>query len=147
MAGSSVQVGTYQGWVRFMFDIKGSQRCSYRLRYTHGYAGGGQVTKDLIQANRQMVYIGNADILVSGHTHDAWNVPIRREILLDSGRPVLQDVEVVKCGGYKDEFSPGSGWAVSKGHAPKPLGAYWLKFFLDRSKQRYEVRYEVQRAK
>lgn len=145
--GSPVQVGTYQGWVRFMLTGYGCQRSSVKLRYTHGYAGGGQVTKDLIQANRQMVYIGNADILVSGHTHDAWSVPIRREVLLDSGRPAMRDVECVKLGGYKDEFSPSQGWAVQKGHAPKPLGAYWLRFYAHSSAKRPEVQYELLRAK
>lgn len=145
--GSPVQVGTYAGWVRFLLTGYGARRSSVRLRYTHGYAGGGQVTKDLIQANRQMVYT-DADILVSGHTHDAWHVPIRREVLLDSGRPILKDVDCIKCGGYKDEYSCGNGWAVQRGHAPKPLGAYWLRFYTEaRGAGRSEVHYEVQRAK
>jgi hypothetical protein len=145
--GSPVQVGTYQGWVRFLFTVYKAQRSSVKLRYTHGYGGGGQVTRDIIQANRQMVYIGNADILVSGHTHDAWEVPVRREVLLDSGRPELRDVDCVKCGGYKDEFSPGQGWAVGKGHNPKPLGARWLRFYTEGSKVRTAVKYELLRAK
>jgi hypothetical protein len=143
--GSPVQVGTYQGWVRFLLKRSGN-RSSVRLRYTHGYAGGGQVTKDLIQANRQMVYT-DADILVSGHTHDQWHVPIRREVLLDSGRPILKDVDCIKIGGYKDEYSCGNGWAVQKGHAPKPLGAYWLRFYATCVKGNAEVQYEVLRAK
>lgn len=144
--GSPVCVGSYQGWARFMLSGYNGQRSSIKLRYTHGYAGGGQVTKDIIQANRQMVYT-DADILVSGHTHDAWHVPIRRETLMDSGRPVLKDVDCIKCGGYKDEYSPGNGWAVQKGHAPKPLGAYWLRFYAEGGKDRTGVQYEIRRAK
>ena len=143
--GSQVVTGTYQGWVRFMFTVHANGRHTVRMRYTHGYGGGGPVTRDVIQSARQMVYIGNADILLSGHTHDAWSLPIRREILLDSGRPVLRDVEVVKTGGYKCEYAPGSGWAVGKGHPPKPLGAYWLRFYLPPNAK--TVSYEVQRAK
>lgn len=144
--GSPVQVGTYQGWVRFMLTSASGERSSVKLRYTHGYAGGGQVTKDLIQANRQAVYT-DADILVSGHTHDAWHVPIRREVLMDSGRPILKDIDCIKCGGYKDEYSPGNGWAVQKGHAPKPLGAYWLRFYVECRSRRNVATYEVLRAK
>lgn len=141
--GSQVEVGSYQGWVRFMFTWNGTKKRSVNLRYTHGYAGGGQVTKDLIQASRQLVYIGNADILVSGHTHDAWNVPFRREMLDHFGMPYLQDVEAIKCGGYKDEYSPGNGWSVGVGHNPKPAGAYWLRFHLKDD----QIRWDVLRAK
>jgi hypothetical protein len=142
-AGSPVQLGTYAGWVRFMFTWRKVKQSSYRLRYTHGYGGGGQVTRDLIQANRQLVYIGNADFLMSGHCHDAWNVPIRREYLDGNGKPVMQDVEVIKCGGYKCEYEPGQGWAVEKGHNPKPLGAYFIRFYYNNDK----IEYDIQRAK
>jgi len=142
-AGSPVQVGGYQGWVYFMFTIRKAQRRAARLRYTHGYGGGGPVTRDTIQAQRQLAYLGNADILVSGHTHDQWHVVARQEILDHSGKPKLSDVDCLKCGGYKCEYAPGTGWAASKGLPPKPLGAWWLRFFVEGD----EIRREFVRAK
>lgn len=138
-AGGQPEVGTYQGWVRFMFD-RGGRRSSHALRYTHGYGGGGPVTKDLIQANRQLAYTEGADILVSGHTHDAWEVTQRRETLTPQGRTAYRDVSIIKCGGYKDEFGAGNGYAARKGHAPKPLGAYWLRFFVAGGSVQFEAR-------
>jgi hypothetical protein len=129
--GSPVQVGGYQGWVRFMFQWNQTKQKSVRLRYTHGYGGGGPVTKDVIQSHRQMAFLGNADILVSGHTHDKWHVRDRQEILDVNGRPVLVDVDCIKCGSYKDEYSAGTGWACTKGFGPKPLGGWWLRFWLE----------------
>jgi hypothetical protein len=38
----------------------------------------------------------------------------------------------VKCGGYKDEHSPGDGFHIEKGREPKPLGACWLRFYYDK---------------
>jgi len=145
VAGSPVVTGTYRGWIWFQFRIKGTQRHSLTLHYTHGYGGGGPVTRDVIQTARQMVYL-DADFMVSGHSHDSWNLPIRRERLNHAGKPVLNDVEHVKCGGYKDEFSPGTGWANEKGFPPKPLGAYWLRFYCKPSQTRYAILHDLVRA-
>lgn len=128
-AGSPVETMPYAGWVRFLF--KRDRQCqSVRLRYTHGYGGGGPVTRDVIQTARQAVYV-DADIVVSGHTHDQFIVPIMRERINHQGTPELEEMTFVKCGGYKDEYSGGGGWAVEKGICPKPLGAMWLRFYRD----------------
>jgi hypothetical protein len=142
-AGSGVRTGTYQGWVQFRFHWNKSKQTTLRLRYTHGYAGGGPVTKDVIQTARQLAYLGNADLLVSGHTHDGWQMTIRRETLDHRGIPRLHDVECLKCPGYKDEFSPGEGWAVERGMGPKPKGAWWVRFWMLHD----EIRFECVRAK
>jgi hypothetical protein len=143
IAGSPVKVGRYQGWIRFLFNVCGTQRQSYNLRYTHGYGGGGPVTKDTIQANRQMVFLDGVHFLVSGHTHDSWNMTYVREGLTNNGRPYRRDVECLKLGTYKDEYSAGQGWAVKKGMPPKPLGSWWLRFFCKQG----QIQYEVVRAK
>jgi len=145
-AGSGVQVGRYQGWARFMFTFHRTKQQTVRLRYTHGYGGGGPVTRDLIQAQRQLAILGNVDILVSGHTHDAWHVAAVQEFLDLNGRPHLATVDCVKCGGYKDEYSGGTGWAVTKGLPPKPLGAYWCRFYLGERGGETAVRHEITRA-
>lgn len=126
-AGSPVERMPYAGWVRFMVTRQ-TQRESIRLRYTHGYGGGGPVTRDVIQTARQAVYL-DADIVVSGHTHDQFIVPIMRERLNSAGTPEVDEMTFVKCGGYKDEYSGGDGWAVEKGLPPKPPGAAWLRFY------------------
>lgn len=131
--GSPVQVGTYRGWVRLLFNA-GNLRASMNLHYTHGYGGGGPVTKDIIQASRQLEYIQNADIVVFAHTHYQWHVGIPREGLSGVGRPELHTVDVVKPGTYKDEFSPASGWATERGMGPKPLGAYWMRVYYKRNR-------------
>ncbi len=126
---SQAQVGSYQGWVWFHFKIGGTQTVNFRLRYTHGYGGGGPVTRDVIQTARQSAILQNADIVVSGHTHDSWHLPLIQERLNAEGIPERRVVHFIKPGSYKDEFSAGDGWAVEKGHPPKPLGASWLRFY------------------
>ena len=46
---------------------------------------------------------------------------------------------------YKDEIVDQSGgWAIEGEHSPKPIGAWWLRFFWDRSEGR--VKFEYTRA-
>jgi hypothetical protein len=74
------------------------------------------------------VYLPDADIVVNGHTHDQYVVPIQRERLSHKGNVIQDTVWHVRTGTYKDEYGDGSeGWAVEKGHAPKPIGAVWLR--------------------
>jgi hypothetical protein len=129
--GGRVQAGGYGGWVRFIFKINGTQSLSKNLKYFHGAGGGGPVTRGVIQTNRQAVYLPDADIVVNGHTHDAWYVPIQRERLSEQG-VVTQDIQHhVRTTSYKDEYADGAkGWHVETWKPPKPVGAAWLRFFM-----------------
>jgi len=126
--GYRPMVGTYAGWIRFSFEMRGGRRESKVLWYTHGYGGGGPVTLDVIQTNRQAVYLGGVDIVWSGHTHDAFMVRRDREELDHNGVPQRRHIRFVKTPGYKDEFKAGQGYHVEKGRGPKPNGAAWLRF-------------------
>ena len=140
---SQVKSGPFHGWVRFSFKFFTTHKCSYRLWYHHGYGGGGPVTNDVIQTNRQSVYLTNADFVVSGHTHDSFHLTRRRETLRDDGTPILHEMEFLKCPGYKCEYSSGKGWANARGAPPKPLGGHWLTFYREGA----YIKYEIQRAK
>ena len=132
--GSRIQAGGYSGWVRFMFQ-RGSERISRRLWYFHGSGGGGPVTLDTIQANRQMVYVENADIMASGHVHESWCVEKIRIRLNDANVIEQRPQFYVKCPTYKEEYGSGkSGWHVETGKPPKPIGAWWIRFYWDGSR-------------
>lgn len=125
---SPVQAGGYTGWIRFMLD-KGT-RTQRRLWYMHGYGGGGPVTLDTIQAQRQATYIENADIMVTGHTHDSWAIDRVKIRLNDHGKVERRELIQVKTATYKEEYQGGEGgWHVETGKPPKPLGAYWLRLW------------------
>lgn len=136
---SPVTVGTYQGWIQVKFDWGCNHRQTFNIRYTHGYGGGGPVTKDVIQANRQLAYTENADFLVSGHVHESWHMIQPREYLDNLGLPKLREVSIIKLGTYKDEFTGGQGWAVGKGHPPKPIGGWWIHFTQRDNRIHYRV--------
>lgn len=142
--GSKIIAGGYTTWVLFRFR-RGEQRTSKVLWMIHGYAGGGPVTKDMIQFNRQLGYIEATDMFLSGHTHDSWATDVTRKYL-DRHTATVKNREVtaIKCPTYKDEYKSGKGgWHIGTGKPPKPLGAYWLRFYW----KRRTLQYEVTRAK
>lgn len=129
-SGGAVEVGPYSGWVRFLFTVNGTKRESKKLCYHHGSGGGGPVTRGVIQTNRQAVYLPDADIVVNGHTHDSWVVPIGRERLGNTGKPTRDLVWFARTPSYKDEFGK-NGWADRTWKPPKPHGCIWARFYYD----------------
>ena len=140
---TQLRLGGYSGWVRFQFHrCRDSQ--SVRLWYHHGYGGGGPVTRGVIQTNRRAVYIADADIIATGHTHDAWEVPIQRVRLNDASRVEHLEQLHISTPGYKEEYQDGNGgWHVEGGRPPKPIGACWVTFRVTG----HRVLYEARRAK
>jgi hypothetical protein len=133
--GGNVQVGGYGGWVRFMFKIQKTVRISKKLKYFHGAGGGGPVTRGVIQTNRQAVYLPDADIVVNGHTHDAWIVPIERERISDAGVIHTDTQWHLRVPTYSNDYGDGSGgWHVERWGAPKPRGCIWMRMFFENKK-------------
>lgn len=127
--GGNVHVGKYGGWVRFMFRMNKTKSTSRKLKYHHGARGGGEVTRGTIQTNRQAVYLPDADIVVNGHTHDNWILPIARERISDKGKIYRDLLWFVRTPGYKNSYKDGSsGWEVEKWMPPKPMGCVWMRF-------------------
>ena len=130
--GGNVFTGGFGGWVRFMFTIQKTRRTSKLMKYHHGAGGGGPVTKGVIQTARQAVYLPDADIVVNGHTHDAWILPIKRERLSRKGKLYKDLLWFVRTPGYKDGYGEGDkGFETEKWQPPKPLGAIWLRFYME----------------
>lgn len=127
--GTPLRRGGYSGWVIFKFTFQSSVRESCKLWYHHGYGGGGPVTKGVIQTNRRAVYVAEADIIATGHTHDQWILPIPKLRLTRKLVPFKANQYHVCSPGYKDDYATGEGgWEVERGGPPKPQGAIWIKF-------------------
>lgn len=141
--GGRVFTGEYGGWIKFKFYIHQTVRVSKNLKYFHGAGGGGPVTRGVIQTNRQAVYLPDADIVVNGHTHDSYHVPIARERLSQAGVVRRDVVHYLRTASYKDEYGDGgSGWHVERGGPPKPIGAIWGRFYLENT-QDYTIGFDV----
>jgi len=148
-AQTKIPLGKYDGWVRFMPTVvssKGNRMGSAKglnMYYHHGSGGGGPVTKGVIQTNRRNAYIDGADIVVSGHVHEAWIVETPKETINNTGRTIRKTVSHVQTGTYKEEFS-GAGWHVERGAPPKPLGSWWMRIYYDYPLNHKDPRYRYE---
>lgn len=132
--------GEMGGWVRFMFTVNKTKRMSINLNYFHGAGGGGPVTRGVIQTNRQAVYMPDAQIIVNGHTHDSWVLPIARVRMSDKGIIGKDYLYFIRTPTYGDDYGDGDkGWWVEKWGAPKPMGCVWLRLYWHNQEIRIEA--------
>ena len=139
---TNIVTGTYRGYVlcKFKESDKGG-RHKYTIGYTHGYGGGGPVTKGTIQASRKQIYMADADIIVQGHIHEAWTMEIVRERIgpAPAHTPRLEVCTHIQLPTYKEDYADGDNWHTHTGKPPKSVGAYWLRFFYDGDRVQYQV--------
>ena len=146
--GYKVFNGQYGGWVKFLFKrvSKSSssvmRSASINLKYHHGYGGGGPVTKGVIQTNRRASFI-DADIHVSGHIHEQWQLRTIRESLSERCELLKKDVYHVCLGTYKQDYADGAdSWEANRGQPPKPKGAWWLRFYTKKERDKDRIAYQ-----
>lgn len=137
----------YSGFIQFAINRGANDTKICTLWGIHGYGGGGPVTKDMIQRARQQQYV-DADIYVSGHTHDQFTTPDMRIKVGNKGKIEVRRTTYVKLPSYKDEYKQGQGgYHVEKGRPPKPVGAMWLRFYCVPQSKTYRVlKWEVREA-
>lgn len=145
--GSPVQLGAYSGWLKLMFESKkGGSRHSINIKYLHGSGGSAPVTKGTIKTNRRAVNFPDANIILSGHTHEAFVMPITQEKISDHGRLYNQEQLHVQIPSYKNEvLNKAAGFAVEREFPLKPVGAYWLEFWYHRKSDK--IKYDAFRAR
>lgn len=129
---STVHHGGLGGWVRIMFNRGDAgqptgTRQSIYLKYFHGAGGDAPVTRGAIQTARQAVYLPDAHIVVNGHNHNNYIIPISRERIGNKGKIFFDLQYHVRVPGYKQAYGDGSqGWEVGRGGPPKPIGCVWV---------------------
>lgn len=155
--GSNVEASGYGGFVMFRFVDAAQNRPGNKNRakatkdskilfHFHGTGGGGPVTRGTIQTNRLAVISPDAHIVLTGHTHDEWQMPIPRMRISDRGKVYRDEQLHIRCPGYKDAWEDAnSGWEVERMLGPKNLGSAWLRFYWDWKNGC--VRYDSVRAK
>ena len=136
--------GGYGGWARYMFNLSDGNstgpRTSKKLKYFHGSGGEAPVTRGVIQTNRQSVYLPDADIVINGHSHNAYYVPIQRERLSNKGQQYFDTQHHIRIPGYKQSYGDGTtGWDVTRGGVPKPIGAFWTRFYCEGGEVKIQV--------
>lgn len=130
-SGGPTMRGGWTGFVQFSMRTRQggtpTKRPSYArtLHYHHGYGGGGEVTRGLIDNSRtRSQYL--ADIYYSGHIHRR-NKDENVLVALDSNGTIKYRHQMFLRGAsYKDDFA--GSWQKSRGQAARPIGGWWLRF-------------------
>jgi len=134
ISGHKVHAGGYGGWVRFNFTFCETERYTLSLKYFHGAGGAALMSFDTLKVRRNAAVMPDADVIVQGHVHKQWFMPLSRERLVCDrhGCRVVSDIQFhVRTGTYKDEFGDGHmGWHIEQGRGPEVQGAVWMRLFL-----------------
>jgi hypothetical protein len=139
MSGHKVHPGGYGGWVRFLAELN-NERYTLSLKYFHGAGGAALMSFDTLKVRRNAAVMPDADVIVQGHVHKQWFMPLSRERLVcdRGGCRVVSDIQYhVRTGTYKDEFGDGhSGWHIEQGRGPEVQGAVWMRLYLSKKSGR-----------
>ena len=102
------------------------------MKYFHGSGGEAPVTRGATQTNRQAVFLPDADIVVNGHSHNDYHIPITRENITNRGKQYFTIQHHIRIPGYKQGYGDGTkGWEIERGGVPKPIGAFWMRLWFD----------------
>jgi hypothetical protein len=132
--GTSVEIGGYGGWIVYNFRrAESGGMAAYKIKYMHGFGGGGPVTRGVIQFNRMSTFVEGADMVWMGHVHEDHELTYTIESLNSQNRVKLKNILMVRTPTYKEEYQGGKGgWHVERGSAPKTLGGRWLEMHPER---------------
>ncbi len=131
--GQTAEAAGYWGYLRIMMDYtKGGDKLSKNLYWHHGVSSGAPVTKGVIQVNRQGVYLHDADIVLNGHNHQSYWMPVQVERVSKKTMDVYtESVHYFRTPGYKMSPSDSGsvvGYGAEKHRAPTPKGCVFLDF-------------------
>lgn len=131
--GGGALAGSYSGWIAFKLANE-NHRKPVLLHFHHGYGGNAPRSKGVLNVDIDQKEWPDADIIVSGHTHQKWYVPVAVERINGVLRTYEASVHHLKLGSYKqlDRFA---GWEVEKGFAQPRLGGWWMTLSIVRHRK------------
>jgi len=130
--GGIVSPGSYSGWIKIqMTRYENASFIPMLMHFHHGYGGNAPRSKGVLNVDLDQKEWPDADVIVSGHTHQKWHVPMTVERIGQQMELREETVHHVKLGSYKmlDRFA---GWEVEKGFAQPRLGGWWMDVQLNR---------------
>ena len=125
---SNIFTGGYGGWIVIKKEVKTNTHITKLLKYFHGSAGGGIVTRGAINLTRALEIYENMDIFLMGHIHEnSSRNDVRDAVQYNSGKRtyelIQKEIHLAITGTYKEEYVDGfGGWHVERGAPIKPLG-------------------------
>lgn len=135
VTGANVLKGSYRGWVILKKEYAENKCTPYRIYYHHGYGGGGEMTKGVLQHSRMNMHIEGADAIVMGHVHESYILNTKTEYFdssPNSQEPKSRLIYNIRTACYKEEFVE-NGFHIEKGRPPKPIGCVYGELEIERT--------------
>ena len=131
--GGEVVIGGYSGLIQFhIASGKHSKAHSY-VHFHHGYGGNAPRSKGVLGVDIDQMQFPDAHVLVRGHTHQKWHVPVVVDRISAQGNSYQHRVHHLRTGSYKKLGDRFAGWAVEKNFNTPTLGGWWLKAHRNRN--------------
>ena len=145
MQGVNAIAMDYWAYIRIQFRYgKGNKNASRTIYYHHGNGGNAPVTHGILDANRQSVWIRDADIVLNGHNHK--NYMFAQAIERVSQKAMMPYNDVVwylRTPGYKKspgEIGRGIGFGAEKHRAPTSKGGVMIEFEYNAKSNKIDMR-------
>jgi predicted phosphodiesterase len=142
----NIMYGGYRGWIVIRKKVSGKGMYqSYKVYYNHGFGGGGEMTKGILQHSRTNMYIENADAIWYGHVHESYVQPSMTEYFDNhhsAFRPRTRTIYNIRTACYKEEFADVTGgFHIERGRPPKPMGGVHMNLELTRDENNSHIFY------
>lgn len=122
-----IYMGGYSGWIKFFF-IRNQARFNKVLKYHHGAGGNAKRSKGILSADIDQMQWPDADIIIKGHDHNKWYLPVTRDRLTQQGIEYQDTIHHIRLGSYKMLGDGFAGWETEKGFNTPRLGGWWCRF-------------------
>lgn len=119
-------INHYAGFFRIQIYKKAGRSMfrSWTAWYNHGSGGGAPMTFGVLKTKRRQSVI-DADIFISGHTHQAYSLPLSRRYLTQKGQ--IKDKEILHIQlGTAEEANE---WSIKHEFGFPSKSYYFLNFF------------------
>lgn len=137
--GGHVEVGGYAGWL--VVQAKRAKSCKrFNIHYHHGYGGGAKRSKGILGADIDQKDFPDADIIVRGHDHQKWHLPVSIDRINHNCNLEQRTVHHLRLGSYKMLGDRYAGWATEKNFSTPRLGGWWARMQQRKDTFIWEVR-------
>lgn len=122
--GSQVECAPYWGFLVMLARMTKTQRDSKVLCWHHGWGGGGEASRGVVQWQQLRSQYG-ADVYLTGHIHRRNSDENIQTTVTPRGLVEQSQQLFLRASCWKDESR--CGWGNERGMASRPIGGWWLE--------------------
>lgn len=143
-SGGNITIAGYSGWLLVQMMRNNKSAGGSKIHFHHGFGGNAPRSKGVLAVDLDQMQFPDADVIVRGHTHQKWHVPVVVDRISDYGNHYQNRVHHLRTGSYKKLGDRFGGWATEKGFNTPTLGGWWLT--MERNLKPEGLRWKIEEA-